>query len=50
MKKHKQQRKVDQAQKRAAYQRKKNRRAMKKVAKEREAQPTKRTSYPTMKF
>ena len=50
MKKHKQQRKVAQAQKRAAYQRKKGRRAMKKIAKERDAQPTKRTSYPTMKF
>ena len=50
MKKHKQQRKVAQAQKRAEYQRKKGRRALKKIAKEREAQPTKRTSYPTMKF
>jgi hypothetical protein len=48
MKKHKQQRKVDQAQKRAEYQKKKNRRAMKKVKKE--ATPTGRTSYPTMKF
>ena len=50
MKKHKQQRKVAQAQKRAEYQRKKGRRALKKIAKEREAQPTKRTSYPQMKF
>ena len=50
MKKHKQQRKVAQAQKRAEYQRKKGRRALKKIAKERAAQPTKRTSYPTMKF
>ena len=50
MKKHKQQRKVAQAQKRAEYQKKKNRRAMKKIAKGREAQPTGRTSYPTMKF
>ena len=48
MKKHKQQRKVDQAQKRAEYQKKKNRRAMKKVKKE--ATPTGRTSYPSMKF
>lgn len=50
MKKHKQQRKVAQAQKRAEYQRKKAKRALKKIAKEREAQPTKRTSYPQMKF
>ena len=50
VKKHKEQRKVAQAQKRAAYQRKKGRRAMKKIAKERDAQPNKRTSYPTMKF
>ena len=48
MKKHKQQRKVDQAQKRAEYQKKKNRRAMKKVKKD--PTPTGRTSYPTMKF
>lgn len=48
MKKHKQQRKVDQAQKRAEYQKKKNRRAMKKVKKE--ATPTGRTTYPKMKF
>ena len=50
MKKHKQDRKVAQAQKRAAYQRKKNRRAMKKITKGREAQPTGRTTYPQMKF
>ena len=50
MKKHKQQRKVAQAQKRAEYQKKRAKRAMKKIAKEREAQPTKRTSYPKMKF
>ena len=50
MKKHKQKRKLAQAQKRAEYQKKKNRRAMKKIAKGREAQPTGRTSYPTMKF
>ena len=50
MKKHKQQRKVAQAQKRVEYQRKKAKRALKKIAKEREAQPTKRTSYPQMKF
>ena len=48
MKKHKQQRKVAQAQKRAEYQKKKNRRAMKKVKKE--ATPTSRTTYPKMKF
>ena len=50
MKKHKQQRKVAQAQKRAEYQKKKNRRGMKKIAKQREAQPTGRTTAPTMKF
>ena len=50
MKKHKQQRKVAQAQKRAEYQKKKAKRAMKKIAKEREAQPNSRTSYPHMKF
>tara|TARA_B110001454_G_scaffold176537_1_gene168680 strand:- start:61 stop:207 length:147 start_codon:yes stop_codon:yes gene_type:complete len=48
MKKHKQKRRLAQAQKRAEYQKKKNRRAMKKVKKE--ATPTGRTSYPTMKF
>ncbi len=48
MRKHKQQRKLAQAKKRAEYQKKKNRRAMKKVKKE--ATPTGRTSYPQMKF
>jgi len=48
MKKHKEQRKTARAQKRAEYQKKRNRRAMKKVKKE--ATPTGRTSYPTMKF
>lgn len=48
MKKHKEQRKVAQAQKRAAYQKRKNRRAMKKVKKD--PTPTGRTTYPTMKF
>ena len=43
MKKHKQQRKVDQAQKRAEYQKKKAKRALKKIKKE--PQPTSRTSY-----
>ncbi len=48
MKKHKQLRKVAQAQKRADYQKKKSRRALKKIRKE--ATPTGRTSYPHMKF
>ncbi len=48
MKKHKQLRKVAQAQKRADYQRKKAKRALKKIKKE--PQPTGRTSYPHMKF
>ncbi len=48
MKKHKQQRKLAQAKKRADYQRKRARRAMKKRTKE--ATPTGRTSYPHMKF
>lgn len=50
MKKHKQQRKIDAAQKRAAYQKKKAKRSLKKIAKEREAQPTGRTTAPKMKF
>ena len=48
MKKHKQERKVAQAQKRADYQRKKAKRALKKIKKD--PTPTSRTSYPTMKF
>jgi hypothetical protein len=48
MKKHKQQRKLAQAQKRAAYQKRKNKRALKKIKKD--PTPTGRTSYPTMKF
>ena len=48
MKKHKQQRKLVQAQKRADYQRKKAKRALKKIKKE--EQPTGRTSYPHMQF
>ncbi len=48
MKKHKQLRKVAQAQKRADYQKKKAKRALKKIKKE--PQPTSRTSYPHMKF
>ena len=48
MKKHKQLRKVAQAQKRADYQKKKAKRALKKIKKE--PQPTHRTSYPHMKF
>ena len=48
MNKHKQKRKLAQAQKRAEYQKKKNRRAMKKVKKD--PTPTGRTSYPSMKF
>jgi hypothetical protein len=48
MKKHKEQRKVAQAQKRAAYQKRKNKRALKKIKKD--PTPTGRTTYPTMKF
>ena len=48
MKKHKQLRKVAQAQKRADYQKKKAKRALKKIKKE--PQPTSRTSYPHMQF
>jgi hypothetical protein len=48
MNKHKQKRKLAQAQKRAEYQKKKNRRAMKKIKKD--PTPTGRTSYSTMKF
>ena len=48
MKKHKQQRKVNQAQKRAEYQKKKAKRALKKIKKE--ATPTGRTTAPHMKF
>jgi hypothetical protein len=48
MKKHKERRKVAQAQKRAEYQKKKNRRAMKKVKKV--AGPSGRTTAPMMKF
>ena len=48
MKKHKQQRKLAQAQKRAEYQKRKAKRALKKIKKE--AQPTSRTYYPHMKF
>ena len=48
MKKHKQLRKVAQAQKRAEYQKKKAKRALKKIKKE--ATPTGRTTAPHMKF
>ena len=48
MKKHKTQRKMAQAQKRATYQQRKAKRALKKIKKE--AQPTGRTSYAKMKF
>ena len=48
VKKHKEQRKVAQAQKRAAYQKRKAKRALKKIKKD--PTPTGRTSYSTMKF
>ncbi len=48
MKKHKERRKVAQAQKRAAYQKRKAKRALKKIQKD--PTPTGRTSYSTMKF
>jgi len=48
VKKHKHERKVAQAQKRAVYQKRKAKRALKKIKKV--AGPTKRTTQPTMKF
>lgn len=48
MKKHKERRKVAQAQKRAEYQKRKAKRALKKIKKD--PTPTGRTSYRTMKF
>ena len=48
VKKHKERRKVAQAQKRAVYQKRKAKRALKKIKKV--DGPNKRTTYPTMKF